>query len=82
MGASCSLSSPRQSSSSHPHTRSSPYLQDAHPCRFLSENAEFSKLLKDNGITFIGPPEKAIRAMGSKACVSLSPSTVPCEALI
>ncbi|KPV73981.1 uncharacterized protein RHOBADRAFT_54560 [Rhodotorula graminis WP1] len=34
---------------------------------FLSENAEFSKLLKDNNITFIGPPEKAIRAMGSKA---------------
>lgn len=34
---------------------------------FLSENAEFAKLLKENDITFIGPPESAIHAMGSKA---------------
>ncbi|TNY21129.1 Biotin/lipoyl attachment:Carbamoyl-phosphate synthase subunit L [Rhodotorula diobovata] len=44
---------------------------------FLSENAEFAKLLKDEGIVFIGPPEKAIRAMGSKACIMLA-AGVPC----
>lgn len=34
---------------------------------FLSENASFSRLCKDNGIVFIGPPETAIIAMGSKS---------------
>ena len=34
---------------------------------FLSENASFSRLCKDNGIVFIGPPEAAIEAMGSKS---------------
>ncbi|BGP42671.1 hypothetical protein JCM10449v2_006683 [Rhodotorula kratochvilovae] len=34
---------------------------------FLSENTAFAKLLEDEGITFIGPPKEAIRAMGSKA---------------
>jgi 3-methylcrotonyl-CoA carboxylase alpha subunit len=34
---------------------------------FLSENAGFSRLCRDHGIVFIGPPEGAIRAMGSKA---------------
>ncbi|BGP26904.1 hypothetical protein JCM10295v2_005866 [Rhodotorula toruloides] len=34
---------------------------------FLSENAEFAKLLENEGIVFIGPPKEAIRAMGSKA---------------
>ncbi|BGP00592.1 hypothetical protein JCM10021v2_004280 [Rhodotorula toruloides] len=34
---------------------------------FLSENAEFAKLLEKEGIVFIGPPKEAIRAMGSKA---------------
>ncbi|SMD04794.1 biotin carboxyl carrier protein /biotin carboxylase [Fulvimarina manganoxydans] len=33
---------------------------------FLSENAKFCELLEDNGITFIGPKPKAIRAMGDK----------------
>lgn len=33
---------------------------------FLSENVEFVKKCDQAGIKFIGPPEKAIRAMGSK----------------
>lgn len=34
---------------------------------FLSENYEFASLCKKNGITFIGPPEEAIRDMGIKS---------------
>ncbi len=34
---------------------------------FLSENARFSRMCKDQGIVFIGPPEAAIEAMGSKS---------------
>jgi 3-methylcrotonyl-CoA carboxylase alpha subunit len=34
---------------------------------FLSENAEFAEACAAAGITFIGPPAAAIRAMGSKA---------------
>lgn len=34
---------------------------------FLSENAGFAKACADSGITFIGPPESAIIAMGSKS---------------
>jgi len=33
---------------------------------FLSENAEFSKALKEKGVTFIGPGPFAINAMGDK----------------
>ena len=33
---------------------------------FLSENAEFAKLVTDNGITFIGPSPHSISIMGSK----------------
>jgi pyruvate carboxylase subunit A len=33
---------------------------------FLAENADFCKLCHDNGIEFIGPPESAMRLMGSK----------------
>jgi 3-methylcrotonyl-CoA carboxylase alpha subunit len=34
---------------------------------FLSENEEFAEACSANGITFIGPPVSAIRAMGSKS---------------
>ncbi len=34
---------------------------------FLSENAEFCELCKENNLVFIGPPIGAIRAMGSKS---------------
>ncbi|MCV7332838.1 acetyl/propionyl/methylcrotonyl-CoA carboxylase subunit alpha [Mycobacterium cookii] len=33
---------------------------------FLSENAEFAKAVADAGLTWIGPPIDAVRAMGSK----------------
>ena len=34
---------------------------------FLSENADFAKRLQKEGLTFIGPPPKAIEVMGDKA---------------
>ena len=34
---------------------------------FLSENAEFSQICKDNQITFIGPKAETIRVMGEKS---------------
>ena len=33
---------------------------------FLSENADFCKLLEDNGITFVGPKYATIKQMGDK----------------
>ena len=34
---------------------------------FLSENAEFAQACAEHNLTFIGPPTKAIQAMGSKS---------------
>ena len=33
---------------------------------FLSENARFAEIVKEHGITFIGPPPEHIRLMGDK----------------
>jgi len=46
---------------------------------FLSENAAFSRMCKDNDIVFIGPPEQAIVAMGSKSAAKtiMSKAGVP-----
>ncbi|RKP08848.1 carbamoyl-phosphate synthase L chain, ATP binding domain-containing protein [Thamnocephalis sphaerospora] len=42
--------------------------QAVHPgYGFLSENAAFSDLLQQNGVTFIGPPAAAMISMGSKS---------------
>ena len=35
---------------------------------FLSENAIFSQICQDHGVTFIGPDPKTIRMMGDKSC--------------
>jgi geranyl-CoA carboxylase alpha subunit len=47
---------------------------------FLSENASFAERCAEAGLTFIGPPEDAIRLMGSKreAKIAMIEAGVPC----
>ena len=43
-------------------------MQAVHPgYGFLSENEAFSRSCKSAGIAFVGPPESAMRDMGSKS---------------
>ena len=51
---------------------------------FLSENADFAAALDKNGIIFVGPPTKAVEAMGDKItskkiAAEAGVSTVPAE---
>jgi 3-methylcrotonyl-CoA carboxylase alpha subunit/geranyl-CoA carboxylase alpha subunit len=47
---------------------------------FLSENAEFAQAVIDAGLTWVGPPPTAIRALGSKSAAKALAMThgVPC----
>jgi geranyl-CoA carboxylase alpha subunit len=47
---------------------------------FLSENAEFAEACTAAGLTFVGPPAEAIRAMGNKAAAKrlMVAAAVPC----
>lgn len=40
---------------------------------FLSENAAFAEALEKDGVTFIGPPVRAIEAMGTRSPRRSSP---------
>lgn len=43
---------------------------------FLSENADFAQAVVDAGLTWVGPPPAAIRALGSKSAVKRLASTL------
>ncbi len=47
---------------------------------FLSENPDFARACKDAGLIFVGPDERAIRTMGSKAAAKalVEQAGIPC----
>ncbi len=47
---------------------------------FLSENADFAQAVVDAGLTWVGPPPQAIRALGSKSAIKRRAAElgVPC----
>src|SRR5574338_1312646 len=45
---------------------------------FLSENANFASICESSGLTFIGPPSKAIALLGDKAAAKATAKSVQC----
>src|ERR1700752_1299593 len=45
---------------------------------FLSENANFASICESCGLTFIGPPSKAIALLGDKAAAKATAKSVKC----
>lgn len=48
---------------------------------FLSENANFASICESSGLTFIGPPARAIAALGDKAEAKATAKSVKCPVI-
>ncbi len=48
---------------------------------FLSENAGFASICESSGLTFIGPPSKAIALLGDKAMAKATAKSVRCPVI-
>lgn len=48
---------------------------------FLSENANFASICESSGLTFIGPPARAIGALGDKAEAKATAKSVKCPVI-
>jgi len=48
---------------------------------FLSENANFASICESSGLTFIGPPSKAISLLGDKAMAKATAKSVKCPVI-